>query len=391
MDFNFSKDEELWQWAVKDFADREIAPKELTAFDRSFRNILKKMGELGFLSIKLPEQYGGDPANWVMLGILAEEIAKANVGMAYFALVSHEVAFSLATYGTDEAKEEWLSGLVRADTIGCIGATEPSAGTDFEAIVTRADKDGEAYIVHGEKTPVSFGMEADVTLSFARTGAGRAGIAAMLVPLGLAGISRYPIRNMGLMGSSPASFTLDGVRIPRKYLIGDEGEGWKVNASTGFLGNVHRILVGLITLGVAQTALKSAVQYAKERVAFGRPIIKFEGLSGKLAEHATFIEAARWLCYRALSLKDRGVPHTKEAAMCGWWCPKVAHDTIQDSLLIHGHAGYSDDHPFQQMLRDVVGFEMISGTENILKLIINHENIGTAAVPDSVMDHFSYY
>ena len=146
-----------------------------------------------------------------------------------------------------------------------------------------------------------------------------------------------------------------------------------MNATTCLLSDLNRIIAGLISLGAAQTALRSATQYAKERVAFGRPIIKFEGLSGKLAEHATYIEAARWLCYRALSLKDRDEPHTKEAAMCGWWCPKIAYDAIQDSLLIHGHAGYSDDHPFQQMLRDIVGFEMISGAENMLKLMINYD------------------
>ena len=325
-----------------------------------------------------------------MLGILAEELAKVNISMAYFALVSHEVAFSVATYGTDEAKEEFMPGLIDADCIGCVGATKPKAGVDFKAVETRAETDGDAYIVSGEKTTVSFGMEADVALSFVRTGPGIGGITAVLIPLGLAGISRYPLRNMGLMGSSPASLTFDGVRVPRKYLIGGEGEGFKVNAATGLLGNAHKIIAGLISLGAAQTALRSATQYAKERVAFGRPIIKFEGLSGKLAEHATYIEAARWLCYRALSLKDRDEPHTKEAAMCGWWCPKIAYDAIQDSLLIHGHAGYSDDHPFQQMLRDIVGFEMISGAENMLKLMINYDGIGPVAVPDNVTDQLSY-
>jgi len=391
MDFNFTKDEELWQWAVKDFANREIAPRELTTFDQSLKDTLKKMGELGFFSIKLPEQYGGDPANWVMLGILTEEISKVNAGIAYFILVSHEVAFSLASYGTDEVKEEFLPGLIRGDTVGCICSNEPNAGVDFQAIESRADKDGETYIVTGEKNPVSFGMHADVTLSFAKTGPGKKEITAMLIPLGLPGISRFPLRNMGLSLSASASLRFDGAQIPLRYRIGEVGGGLQVNATTGILSNANKIIAGLISLGVAQTALKLAIQYSKERVAFGKPIVKFEGLSNKIAEDATFIEAGRWLCYRALSLKDRGSSHTKEAAMCGWWCPKIAYEVIQDSLLIHGHAGYCDDHPFQQMLRDIVAFEMISGTENILKLIVSHETIGSMAVPDNLSNQFSNY
>jgi cyclohexanecarboxyl-CoA dehydrogenase len=389
MDFRFSEEEELWQWAVKDFANREIASREPKIFDQSFKYTLRKMGELGFFGVKLPEQYGGDPANWVMLGILAEEVAKVSVGIAYLILVSHEVTFSLASYGTDEAKEEFLRGLIRGDIVGCISSNEPNAGVDFEAIELRADKNGETYIVSGEKNPVSFGMQADVTLSFAKTGPGKKEITAMLIPLGLTGISRFPLRNMGLSLSAPASFRFDGVQIPLRYRISNVGEGLQVNATTGLLSNAHKIIVGLISLGIAQTALKLAIQYSKERVAFGKPIVKFEGLSNKIAEDATFIEAARWLCYRALSLKDRNSSHTKEAAMCGWWCPKIAYETIQDSLLIHGHAGYCDDHPFQQMLRDIVAFELISGTENILKLIVSYEGIGAVAVPDSLLSHFS--
>jgi cyclohexanecarboxyl-CoA dehydrogenase len=390
MDFRFSEEEELWQWAVKDFANREIAPREPVTFDQSFKDTLRKMGELGFFGIKLPEQYGGDPANWVMLGILAEEIAKVNVGISYLILVSHEVTFSLNSYGTDEAKEEFLRGLIRGDIVGCISSSEANAGADFQTIESRADKNGETYIVSGEKNPVSFGMQADVTLSFVKTGPEKKEITAMLIPLGLTGFSRFPVQNMGLPFSSPASFRFDGVQVPLRYRIGNAGEGFQVNATTGLLCNAHKIIVGLISLGVAQTALKSAIQYSKQRVAFGRPIVKFEGLSNKIAEDATLIEAARWLCYRALYLKDHDSSHTKEAAMCGWWCPKIAYETIQDSLLIHGHAGYCDDHPFQQMLRDIVAFEMISGTENILKLIVSHEGIGAVAVPDSLMSHFNH-
>jgi cyclohexanecarboxyl-CoA dehydrogenase len=156
----------------------------------------------------------------------------------------------------------------------------------------------------------------------------------------------------------------------------------------GFSSDFHQIISGLISLGTAQAAMRLAIAYSKQRVAFGSPIAKFEAISEKVAEDATLIEAARWLCYRALALKDQGLLNTKEAAMCGWWCPKVAFQTIENALLIHGHTGYSDDLPLQQMLRDIVAFEMISGTENILKLMVSHKTIGSVAVPDHLSDQF---
>ena len=389
MEFNFSKDERLLQVAAKDFADRELAPKELSVFDQSTRDVLRKMGELGFFGIKLPEEYGGDPGNWVMLGILAEEIAKVNSGIAYFLLISHEVGYALASYGTEEAKKEWLADLIQGNRIGCICATETDAGTDVGAISAKADKDGDQYLVSGRKVPVSFGAVADVGLSFFKSE--EQSVTAMLVPLDLPGVAASTVKHMGLHLSSPASLRFNEVRVPLKYLIGKEGEGHQVNATAGLLSSTNKIISGLISMGIAQTALNHAVRYSKQRFAFGKPLAKFEGLSIKMAEDATMIEAGRWLCYRALFLKDRNLPHVKEAAMSGWWCPRIAYQVIHNTLLLHGHAGYSDDHPFQQMLRDVVAFEMISGTEQILKLIIGYQTIGQTAVPDSVSACMGYH
>jgi cyclohexanecarboxyl-CoA dehydrogenase len=228
-------------------------------------------------------------------------------------------------------------------------------------------------------------MAADIALSLVRTDSdGIKGLTAMLIPLDTPDVKRLPVSTTGLLLSAPALLRFEGTKVPLKYRIGSEGEGFRVNAATGLFGNLGRIISGLISLGVAQTAMRLAIRYSRERSAFGRPLAKFEALSNKMAEDLTFLEAGRWLCYRALSLKDRGLPHTKEAAMCGWWCPRTAYQTIQDSLLIHGHAGYCDDHPFQQMLRDIVAFEMVSGTEQMLKLIVSHEAIGPIAVPDGL-------
>jgi cyclohexanecarboxyl-CoA dehydrogenase len=235
-------------------------------------------------------------------------------------------------------------------------------------------------------------MQADVALLFAKTDPERrtTGITAFLVPLGLSGIMKSAIKNMGLFPLAPCSFTIDNACIPAKYRVGDEGEGFRLLTNMGFSSDFHQIISGLISLGAAQTAMRLAISYSKQRVAFGRPLAKFEAISEKIAEDVTFLEAARWLCYRALALKDQGLSNAKEAAMCGWWCPKLAFQVIENALLIHGHAGYSHDFPFQQMLRDVIAFEIIAGSEQILKLTIAQKVVGEIAVPDSMASNIYY-
>jgi cyclohexanecarboxyl-CoA dehydrogenase len=369
VDFNFSKEEELWQWAVKDFTDRELAPREFKAFDAAFRDTIIKMGELGFLGVNLPERYGGDPANSVMFGMLLEEVARDNAAVAYYILTTQEVCTALEAFAADDMKEQWLPGLIRGESIPCIAATEQASGCDFDAMATGAEIYNGLYRISGRKAPVSFGLAADIALTFAQTES--AGPTAFLVPLDLAGIDKSTEPFMGLSLASPAALQFNGVPIPIRCRIGDEGAGRHIAVVTGPLSSLHQIATGLISLGMAQTALKLAARYAKEDM--------------------TLIEAGKWLCYRALSLKDSGKPHVKEAAMCGWWCPKISHQAIQNSLLIHGHSGYSDDHPFEQMLRDVVGFEIISGTESILKTIIGNQVLGPTGVPDCLIELSSSY
>jgi cyclohexanecarboxyl-CoA dehydrogenase len=392
MEFKFSRKEDLWQWAVREFAEGELAKQELITLDYVPADILKKMGELGFFSVKVPEGYGGNPGTWVMMGILAEEIAKTNIPIAYMTMVSYEISLSLARHGTDEAKEEWLLGFVKGTKRGCISLNEPGSGVDVGAIRTEAIRKQDSYFIKGEKSPVSFGMQADVALLFAKTDPERrtTGITAFLVPLGLSGIMKSAIKNMGLFPLAPCSFTIDNACIPAKYRVGDEGEGFRLLTNMGFSSDFHQIISGLISLGAAQTAMRLAISYSKQRVAFGRPLAKFEAISEKIAEDVTFLEAARWLCYRALALKDQGLSNAKEAAMCGWWCPKLAFQVIENALLIHGHAGYSHDFPFQQMLRDVIAFEIIAGSEQILKLTIAQKVVGEIAVPDSMASNIYY-
>lgn len=383
MEFRFSDEEEDLRKAVNEFAQKELVGKEFDRISSVPRSILRQMSNLGFFSLKIPDEYGGEQASWVDIGILVEELAKGDIGLAYFTILSYEVSLLLSTYGQIQIVQEWLPDLVRGEKSGSISVTEPDAGCDLSAMTTVASKGADSYVINGEKCPVSFAMHSDFTVLFAPTASelGRARMTAFLVPLDLPGITKSPCIHMGLLSSSPASLTFDRVRVPISYRLGEEGQGLELDRKYGPLSDLGQVLCALAALGLCEAALKSAVSYSKKRNAFGRPIGQFQAISGRIAEDATLIEAGRWLCYRALWLKDQNLPNTRQAAMCGWWCPYNAYRVIEDTLLIHGHSGYSDDHPFQQMLRDILAFQMIAGTGQVLKLLIAEDEIGKVAIP----------
>lgn len=392
MEFKFNKEERVIKRAVSNFAQNELAAQKIDTMCYLPMDVVQKMGELGFLGMMIPEEYGGVQANWMGLGIVAEEIAKKSIAMAYLIMLTCVEGLLLATYGTEEAKQKWIPDLCKGKIVGCISVTEPECGADFAAIKTTAIRGGDFYLLRGEKSPVSFGSQADFVILFAKTNleAGAMGITAFLIPLDFPGITKLTIKNMGLLPAPSAHLMLDDVRIPAEYKIGNEGEGFDINKSLGLSSDFFQIFSGLIPMGLAQSALNLAITHAKNRTAFGRPISQFQAISGRIAENATLIEMGRWLCYKALWRKDQGSSPTREAAMCSWWCPKSAYQIIEDALLIHGHAGYSDDYPFQQMLRDVIAFEIIGGAEEAMKLLIAREVIGRGAIPEGLTDNATY-
>ena len=383
MEFRFSDEEEDLRRAVSDFVQRELMGKEFDRLESVPTSIIKKMSDLGYFSLKIPREYDGQSANWVDIGILIEEIAKGDIGLAYFMILSYEISLLLSTYGQKQVIEKWVPDLVNGRKMGSISLTEPEAGCDLNAMTTVAIRNGDSYLINGEKCPVSFGKQADFTILFASTvnGGKTTGITAFFVPLHLPGVTQSPIPTTGLLSSAPVSLTFDKVRVPVTYQLGQEGEGPDLNRKYGLFSDLSQILCALASLGLCQAALKLATSYSKVRAAFGRPIGQFQAVSGEIAEDATLIEAGKWLCYKALSLKDQNLPNTRQAAMCGWWCPHSAYRIIEDALLIHGHSGYSDDHPFQQMLRDVLAFQMIAGTGQVLKLLIAQDVIGRVVIP----------
>jgi cyclohexanecarboxyl-CoA dehydrogenase len=223
-------------------------------------------------------------------------------------------------------------------------------------------------------------MVAHAAMVFARTGpgAGARGVTAFLVPLDLPGVTRSALHDLGSRAVGRAVLSFDHVRVPASHRLGPEGAGF-YEVMRGF--DFNRVLIALACLGVAQVSLEETMRYVQERRAFGRPIVQFEGVSFPLAEAATLLEAARLLSYKALWLADRGERHTKEAAMAKWWAPKLAVETIHQCLLLHGHYGYTDELPFGQRLRDVIGLEIGDGTAEIMKLIVARELMGREALP----------
>jgi cyclohexanecarboxyl-CoA dehydrogenase len=380
--FSFSEEQEMLRTMVRDFARRELAPtvKERAKLDAVPRELILKVGELGLLGLNLPSEYGGTEADWVSCGIVAEELAK--VDSAVCALPHQVIGCGLTLMqGNPNIIRDWLPRLIRGEIMIAQCITEPGCGSDAAAMQCRAVKEGDKYRIRGEKTAITtFGLQVDAALVFAKTDPtqGARGITAFLVPLDSPGIERSLLKHTGLKPFGAASIIFDNTPVPEEYRLGEEGEGFRfMLKGLDFI----RASVGLEALGAAQAALEETISFTRERHAFGRPIAKFEGVSFKIAEGATLIDAARLLCYRALWLKDQGLPNVKEIAMCKWFATKVAFDVVHDALLTHGHVGYSEEFPMEQRLRDVLGLQITDGTTEIQKMVIARELIGDEALP----------
>jgi cyclohexanecarboxyl-CoA dehydrogenase len=381
MGYGFTEEQDLFRSSVRKFVEKEVVPRagEIGNQDEIPRDLWKKVCALGIVEIAAPEQYGGQPLESTMLGIAAEELGKGDVSLA--ATLVPNVGFCmLMNNAREEVRETWIPPVIRGEKISCLAVTEPDCGTDAAAIKMSAGRAGDDYVLKGEKSSVAWGMYADVAIVFAKTDpdAGSKGVSCFLLPLDYTGITKSNAQDLGLKPVTRPSLILDNVRIPKEYLIGQEGEGFLM-VMTAF--DLMRALVALISLGAAQAVIEETKAYVKQRVAFGKPVGRFEGVSFKIAEAATLIEAARSLCYRALGLRDQGLKHTKETAMCKWWSTKIAVDVIHEALLLHGHFGYSEEALIEQRLRDVIGNQLADGSPEGMKLLLVRELLGKDFLP----------
>jgi cyclohexanecarboxyl-CoA dehydrogenase len=382
MDLAFSPEQEELVRTLRQFASRELAPRS-AQWDRSGEfpwEAWRRMGELGLLGLRMPAAHGGQDADFVTFGIAMEEIGRGDFACTYGLQLAGLAGEILGRSAPAELQARWLPPTARGETVVALALTEPGAGSDAANLVCRAERDGGDYVVTGEKSGISLGMAAQAAIVFARTDpAGRArGVTAFLVPLDLPGVSRSPLRDMGTRAIGRAVLAFDHVRIPASHRLGAEGTGF-YQVMQGF--DYNRIGIALACLGVAQQSLEETMAYVKERKAFGRAIARFQGVSFPIAEAATHLEACRWLCYRALWLADQGRPHTKESAMTKWWGPRLAVETIHQCLLLHGHYGYTDELPFEQRMRDVIGLEIGDGAAEVMKMVVARELLGRESLP----------
>jgi cyclohexanecarboxyl-CoA dehydrogenase len=382
MDLAFSAEQEELARTLRQFARRELAPRS-AHWDKSGEfpwEAWRRMGELGLLGLRMPAVYGGQEADFTTFGIAMEEIGRGDFSCTYGLQLAGLAGEILGKSGTEEIKARWLPPTARGEAVVALALTEPGAGSDAANLTCRAEHDGDGYVITGEKSGISLGMAAQAAIVFARTDpAGRArGVTAFLVPLDLPGVSRSPLRDMGTRAIGRAVLAFDHVRLPATHRLGAEGTGF-YQVMQGF--DYNRIGIALACLGVAQQSLEETMVYVKERRAFGQPIVRFEGVSFPIAEAATHVEACRWLCYRALWLADQGRPHTKESAMTKWWGPRLAVETIHQCLLLHGHYGYTDELPFEQRMRDVIGLEIGDGAAEVMKMVVARELLGRDSLP----------
>ncbi|MFZ4757984.1 MAG: cyclohexanecarboxyl-CoA dehydrogenase [Burkholderiaceae bacterium] len=367
---------------VRRFATERIAPGFL-ARDRDRvleRSLMREMGELGFIAPELPESAGGQGLGSLAAGVIHEEIARADLSLSYINLLASLNGQILSEHGRPEVAGPWLRRLVRGDALLAIALTEPRGGSDAANLRLRIERIGDSYVINGEKTSISAADQADAAVVFGRTGtpeSGARGVTALLVPLDAPGITRSRFDCHGQRAIGRGSLFFENVKVPIDHRLGEENQGF-VQVMQGF--DFSRALIGLQVLAVARVALEETWGWVVQREAFGQPLSAFQGVSHPLAEFDTQVEAARLLCLQALWLKDRGRPHSAEAAMCKWWGPKLAYDVIHQCLLLHGHGGY-DRGLMEQRLRDVLGFQIGDGTAQIMKTIVARARAGRKAVP----------
>lgn len=382
MDFLLTEEQELLVKVVAKFSKNELLPN-YTKWDRESKfpyQHWNTMVEMGLLGINQPEKYGGQQADALTMGLVIEEIGKGDFNLIISLLSQILSSEILRSCASEELKSEWLPKIA-AGKLMAIGVTEPHSGTDAIAMKTRAEKKGNKYILNGEKSGISFSTIADAILVFVKTNpeaAGASGISAFLIPTNHPGISCQERPDLGCKSLARGSVFFEDVEVPAEWMVGPEGAGFK-EVMKGF--DLSRILLGIGALGAAQKTLEETVEYVKERHAFGQPLAKFEGVSFPIAEHFSKVEAVRWLAYRALWLREHGLPHTKESAMVKWMAPQYSVQAIHDCLLLHGHYGYTQEFPVEQRLRDVMSVEIADGTASVSKIVIGREIFGKGFLP----------
>ncbi|WP_420120997.1 acyl-CoA dehydrogenase family protein [Nakamurella sp.] len=380
MDFSLTVEQQDQVDAAAAFA-AELAPdyqnRERTGVIE--KDVFLEMGRRGFIGPEISPELGGRGQTCLTSGLLLEQISKGDFNVGYLQVVGSLVGQILAGNARPEVAREWVPQITGGTGVVGIGLSEPTGGSDAGNPGMRAEQDGGDWLITGAKS-MSLMEYCTGAVVFARTsdeGRGR-GITAFVVDVTGPGITREPYSDMGTKPVRRGAIHFDRVRVPARNVLGEVGRGF-TSVMQGF--DFSRALIGLQCVGTAQQTVDETWQYVAGREAFDRPISTFQGVSFPLAEADTLLAAARVLCYQTLWLKDTGLPHTSEAAMCKWWAPKTAYDVINQCLLLHGQYGYRTERPIEQRLRDVLGLQIGDGTAQIMKLIIARQKLGRKFAP----------
>jgi alkylation response protein AidB-like acyl-CoA dehydrogenase len=343
------------------------------------RGIVEKLADVGFLGCALEEEYGGMGLDTVSYCLVMEELGRADSSVRGIVSVNNGLAGkTIQRWGTSEQKAQWLPKLCNGEALGCYGLTEPGSGSDPASLVTRAERDGDEWVIGGSKIFITLGSWAGVCLVFARTGGdGPRGITCFLVPTATEGFSARKIDGkLGLRAQDTAELVLDGVRVPDDARLGDEGAGFKVAMSA--LDN-GRISLAAGSVGIAQGCVDACLAYAAERRQFGKSIATFQLVQELIADTAVETEAARMLAWRAAFLADTGQPYTLAASQAKYYASEVAVRAANAAVQVHGGYGYVDEFPVQKYLRDARVSTLYEGTSQIQKLLIGRALTGESA------------
>jgi alkylation response protein AidB-like acyl-CoA dehydrogenase len=356
---------------------RDVLAPNAARWDREHafpREAVRQLGALGALGVVVPEAHGGAGLDYVSLAVVLEEIAAGDGATSTIVSVQNSVVCGpVLAFGSEAQKRAWLPRLASGEAIGCFCLTEPAAGSDASAIATRAVRRADGYVLDGVKQFITSGANADVALVFAVTdaGAGKRGITAFIVPTTTPGFRVARVEDkLGQRASDTAQIALAGCEVPATLRLGEEGQGYRIALANLEAG---RIGIAAQSVGMARAAYEAALSYAKERQAFGKPIVEHQAVAFRLADMATQIEAARQLTLHAASLRDAGLPCLKEASMAKLFASEMAERACSAALQVHGGYGYVTDFPVERIYRDVRVCQIYEGTSDIQRLVIARE------------------
>jgi len=381
MEFSLTEEQRIIKQTAREFANEQLAPLA-AEYDRTEEFTAPQatmLGEMGFLGMMVPEDYGGSGLDTVSYVLAMEEVSRACASTSVTMTVQNSlVCWPLTNYGNEEQKQKYLKPLAQGTILGCFALSEPAAGSDPASMATMAVEDGDHYVLNGSKIFISNGGVSQVALVWATTNREmkHRGISCFIVEAGTPGFSvGAEEKKLGIRGSNTVELHFENCRVPKLNMLGQPGEGFKIAMQTLDGG---RIGIAAQALGIGQACLDASVKYSHERQAFGKPIAEIEAIQIKIADMAVAVQASRLLTYHAAWTKDQGVRFSKEAAMAKLHASETATQVAHMAVQIHGGYGYLRDFPVERLYRDARITKIYEGTSEIQRIVVSNATLKEA-------------